>query len=119
MPSCRRPLAALRSRREFEQVYEEAARWHSPLLVLLARRSQAGRTRLGITLSRRIGSAVVRNRCRRRIKEVVRLAPKVPAADLVVIGKPAVARADFQQLRQVLERLLEKASVADPRSDPA
>jgi len=109
-PGRRRPLPSLRNRRDFEQVFEEATRWHSPLLVLLARKCDPGAARLGITLSRRIGGAVVRNRCKRRIKEVVRLAVRVPAADLVVIGKPALAQASFQELQRALGALLEKAS---------
>jgi ribonuclease P protein component len=69
----------------------------------------AGRPRLGITASRKVGNAVVRNRLKRRVREIFRrwpVRPELPALDLVVHLEPAAAKASFSQLAAELEDLL-------------
>jgi ribonuclease P protein component len=68
-----------------------------------------GRLRLGITASRKVGKAVVRNRLKRRVRNVFRRSPlrwDLPAVDLVVHLEPAAAGAGFGPLAEELERLL-------------
>src|SRR5262245_1082510 len=70
--------------------------------VLQARmRGDIGPARVGFTVSRKVGNAVVRNRVRRRLREVVRLAPGVqmqPGTDYVLIGRSAALEAAFDRL---------------------
>lgn len=61
---------------------------------------------------------MVRNRSKRRIKEILRQTRRLPATDLIVVGKPALARASFQDLRRELQRLIERAR-ADQESSAA
>lgn len=73
-----------------------------------------GTPRLGITATRRCGSAVVRNRLRRRCREVYRRwnrRAELPAVDIVVNLRPRAAAAEFQETRRELERQLEKLLV--------
>jgi ribonuclease P protein component len=90
------------------------------VFVLQARaRAQAGPARIGFTVSKQVGNAVERNRVRRRLRELVRLA--APAAlraghDYVVIGRRAALRASFSEMIKELDRALgrvHKASKVD------
>ncbi len=64
-------------------------------------------TRLGITVPARLGSAVVRNRMKRRLREVFRLnRPTIPGGwDVVLNPRPAVARVPFKSLAREILRL--------------
>jgi len=84
-----------------------------PGLVLQAcRRSpQASRLRVGLTASRRVGSAVQRNRARRRLREAVaRVMPlhAVAGYDYVVIARTASVRRPFPALTHDLEIALKR-----------
>ena len=58
-------------------------------MVLYARRNRLGRNRVGITVSKKLGHAVVRNRTRRRLREVYRLNEQkfAPGWDIVVVAR--------------------------------
>jgi len=64
-----------------------------------------GGARLGITVSRRVGSAVVRNRVKRRVREWFRAARGQldPAVDLVVIGRRSAGRLGFREIVRQLD----------------
>ena len=86
-----------------------------PGLVLqaLAREDQ-GPARLGFTVTKKIGNAVIRNRTRRRLKEAARLVlAEVPVSgvDLVLIGREATRGRDFKVLQDDVRRALAKAGV--------
>ncbi len=65
-------------------------------------------SRLGITVSTRVGGAVVRNRVKRLVREVLRLAWRdlEPSGDIVVIAKPGAARATHAEAAIQLRRAL-------------
>jgi len=81
-------------------------RVHANAFILQARpRAQAGPPRVGFTVSKQVGNAVERNRVRRRLRELVRLAP--PAAlsaghDYVLIGRRAALRSAFDAMLKEL-----------------
>ena len=85
--------------------------WAHPLLVLYVAPNDLGVTRVGISTSKRVGKAVVRNRVKRLIREAVRgLLPRVaPGRDLVFVARPAAAGADFEQVSGAVESLLRRA----------
>lgn len=87
-----------------------------PGLVLQILPREAGTPlRLGFTVTRKVGNAVVRNRARRRLKEVARLwFAEHPAAgaDLVLIGRRETARRNFLALRDDLARAIAKARLS-------
>ena len=87
-----------------------------PGLVLqaLAREDQAP-VRLGFTVTKKIGNAVIRNRTRRRLKEAARLVlaeHPVTGVDLVLIGRDGTRERDFIALQQDFRRAMAKAGVA-------
>lgn len=102
-------------RADFEAVYRDGARRAAAHFVVLARPTGLSRTRLGISVRRAVGGAVVRNRIKRRIRALwQRTRGRLPAGwDVVVEPRTGeVARASFRALETELTRLLE--AVAQP-----
>lgn len=86
---------------------------HGLVLQALAREDNQP-ARVGFTVTRKVGNAVVRNRVRRRLKEAVRLelaASPVANVDLVLIGRDTTTGRAFAALRDDLRRALRKAGV--------
>lgn len=110
----------VRRRADYLRCYREGRRLHGALATLHAAPNREGHPRLGVTASRKVGGAAVRQRLRRRVREVYRRwegRGRLPAADLVVNLKPAAAAAGFEELREELERLL-GLSLRPPRRSP-
>jgi ribonuclease P protein component len=105
----------LRRRVEFDRVFQKGRRLDGRLFVLLALPNGASEDRLGLTVSRRIGGAVVRNRARRLLREGFRRCGRegCPGLDLVLLAKgDLVGRTQGEVERELNERLrrLEQAS---------
>ena len=76
--------------------------------------------RIGITVTKKIGGAVVRNRMKRRFRELARAAlPQsgIAGADHVLIGRSGGIERPFAQLREELERALRKVAAKLPPHD--
>lgn len=107
----------LRKRSEFLRAQGRGVRRAGRYLVVYSfgapAETSAGRTRLGITASRKVGRAVVRNRVKRWVRESYRRLAARPAAtaDVVVIAKPSAATTTFHGIEGELRRLL--ASIED------
>jgi ribonuclease P protein component len=103
----------LRSRLDFAALQTDARSRLDPVLVLRYRRNGLDRTRFGISTGRRTGSAVVRNKIRRRLRRVmVSLLERIDKGwDVLVIARPAAAQASQSDLATVFERLLLKAGL--------
>ena len=85
----------LRRRAEFVAVQDESLRLHGRHVLGLARKQNDSTAvgRLGITVTKKVGTAVVRNRIKRLLREWMRLHDWVPNGwDLVVVAKPSAAR---------------------------
>ncbi|HXO22769.1 MAG TPA: ribonuclease P protein component [Thermoanaerobaculia bacterium] len=109
----------LRRRADFLKCYRTGRRRHGSLAILYFVPNQLGHPRIGITASRKVGKAVVRQRLKRRIKEVYRRwqgRNNLPAMDLVVHLKPGAGEAAFADFRAELLRLF---SGLIPRRDPS
>lgn len=92
----------LRKRKEFLGVYERGNKVQSEYFVLYILENERLYHRLGITVSRKIGSAVVRNRIKRLLREIFRVNKQAisPYCDLVVNAKRGVARVHNQQIQE-------------------
>ncbi len=105
----------LTRRAEFLRVAAKGRKAPMPGLVLQAlKRDDDAPARLGFTVTKKVGNAVIRNRTRRRLKEAARLLLRdqpVAGADLVLIGRDATRSRDFAALREDLRRALAKAGV--------
>lgn len=72
--------------------------------------NQAGRARLGLTVSRKVGNACVRNRVKRRLREYFRLNrdKMPPETDVVFIALTGAATLDMHQLNQELDHFFQR-----------
>ena len=105
------PVARLKRRREFLRVAAARTKAVSPGMVVqaLARDDDDVRIRVGFTASRKVGNAVVRNRARRRLKELAReLLPGrgQERTDYVLIARGETATRPFEDLRNDLVQAL-------------
>lgn len=86
-----------------------------PLLVVRFLRTDLEVTRFGLATSRKLGGAVVRNRLRRRLREALRgLAPSFqPGWDVLIIARPALVNATYEELTETVARLLRRGGVLE------
>jgi ribonuclease P protein component len=110
----RRADRILRSR-EFQHVARHGSRAASQSFVVLVARGDGGAEgprRLGVTVSRRVGNAVVRNRVKRRVREWFRRerVAMPPGLDWVVIARPEAARLPAQETWRELSELARAAA---------
>jgi ribonuclease P protein component len=105
----------LTRRAQFLQVAATGTRIATHGMVLqIRRRDDDGPARLGFTVTKKVGNAVVRNRTRRRLKEAARLLLRrtpVAGADLVLIGRDATRSRPFDELTDDLRRSLRRGGL--------
>ena len=82
-------------------------------LVLYARRNRTESNRVGITVGKKLGKAHIRNRVRRRLREVYRLheAQFQPGWDIVVVARTKAVDAEFSRLTKSYLTLAQKAGI--------
>jgi ribonuclease P protein component len=97
---------------DFEALRAGTLRSH-PLLTARFLRTDLETTRFGLATGRKLGGAVVRNRARRRLREVLRaMAPSFqPGWDVLIVARPAIVEADHRSLVDALRRLLQRGGV--------
>ncbi len=87
---------------DFRRAYRKGRSAAKPCLVLYARRNGSALNRVGYTVSKKLGHAVVRNRVRRRLREIYRLHEGAmrPGHDLVVVARSRAVSADYGRLER-------------------
>ena len=82
-------------------------------LVLYARRNRTETNRVGITVGKKLGKAHIRNRVRRRLREVYRLNETLfqPGWDIVVVARSRAIDAPFDKLTAAYLSLAKKAGI--------
>ena len=105
------PEERLRRRADFLRCYQRGRRYYGQWVTLhvVDRGPGAAGPRLGITVTRKVGGAVVRHRIKRRIKEIYRRwnqRRQLPPFDILVHVKPRAREVDFNGLQTELIRLL-------------
>ena len=111
-------LEMLSNPQDFAAIQERGTSRSHPLLVVRSLRTELGTTRFAFATSRRLGGAVVRNRVRRRLREVLRvMAPSFrPGWDVLIIARPALVEADHEVLVGAVHRLLGRSGVIGGQS---
>lgn len=98
---------------EFRRLYQHGKSTVVPAMVIYCRRSKIGGSRLGITVSTKLGKAVVRNRIKRRLREVYRLSlPHLkPGYDVVLVGRSRALDLPFSRLLETFQKSCKKLSI--------
>lgn len=106
-------IPTINSNAAFRTAYYRGKSAVHPALVVYAYKNHTGVTRIGITVGKKIGKAVVRNRCRRIIYEAIRhLMPSVKQGyDLVFVARNRCIPLKSTQVQQIMEDLLKKLNV--------
>lgn len=96
--------ATLKKNYEFRRLYAKGKSAVTHYLVVYARQARRSQRRVGFTVSNKLGKAVVRNRVRRRLREIYRLheAEFVPGAELVVVARSRAVGAQYRQLERAM-----------------
>lgn len=120
----------LRTHKDFQDLYEHGSVARGEFMVLIARANGLERVRLGVVASRKVGGAVVRNRCKRLLREAARTLYKtveMTGVDLLLIARPPCrnVRLDVVQAESrvlcaaALARVLRaRPNVSDGTSEP-
>lgn len=110
-------LQTVRNSRQFRQVYEQGQKFHTAFFSAFVLKTESNEQRIGITVTRKIGNAVIRNRCKRRVREALRKcfadSANLASFDLVLNVKSSLIKAEFKQIVEALAKMIE--SIQEPR----
>lgn len=105
-------LGTLRTAAEYRAVYGKGQRFHSPYFSAFILPTATNEARLGLTATRKVGKAVVRNRCKRRMREVFRHHQSESlygvGYDLVINAKTELAIAEISLIAQAFQQTLQR-----------
>lgn len=100
---------------EFHRVFRKGKYFAGKFIILYALKNYHGKSRLGITASKKVGKSVKRNRLRRLIKENYRLYENFvkEGYDLVFVARNSLSTPDFYDIKKEMKFLLKKLNVFD------
>jgi ribonuclease P protein component len=101
----------LKKPEQFDLVYKKGFSQANQLLVLKAMSNGLEFSRYGISINKRIGIAVIRNRIKRVLREILRLKPLPPGWDIILIVRSPAAGSDYRQLEKSVGSLLTRARI--------
>ena len=92
----------LKKNSDFRRLYTKGKSAATQYLVVYCRKNRQDHNRTGYTVSTKLGHAVVRNRVRRRLREIVRLnaASMKPGYDLVLVARSRAVEAEYKTLER-------------------
>lgn len=109
----------VRSRADYLKIQRSGQKMGGRYLILLSMDNELAASRFGITVSRKTGNAVTRNRVKRRIRELQRFNRDsvVPGKDIVVIATRKASEATFERMKMEYIDLIKRAGLSRGSSD--
>ena len=100
-----RPAQRLKTSKDFSTVFSARRKYRAKGIALYYRKNSLGFDRLGLTVSKKLGNAVVRNKIKRRIREIFRQNKNSEKPSLDLVARPesnflAINYAEFEQIWQ-------------------
>ena len=103
----------LKKRYQFNYVYKSGEHFSGEHIVLYVVSSKTKNIKVGLAVTRKIGHAVVRNRVRRRLREIIK--KQVPNLkqnyNIIVVARENVINASFEKLTNEFIKLIKKANL--------
>ena len=112
-----KPAVTLKQNYEFRRLYQKGASSAGNCMVLYCRKNKLGHNRLGLTASVKLGHAVVRNRARRRLREVYRLnSPQLRKGwDIILVARSRTVTVSWKELNDTFLRLCRKLDLLEDK----
>ena len=106
-------IESLKENYDFRRIYHKGTSFVMPMCVVYSAKGRKNRLRLGITVSKKMGGAVERNRAKRIIRAAFRAcAPNIALGiDFVIVARTCASEATFKEIDMCLKELLEKAEL--------
>lgn len=96
---------------QYALVYNKGSSWANSLLVIKALSNGLDLSRYGFSVGRRVGKAVVRNRAKRLLREILRSTPLQPGWDIIFIARAQTAGVNYARLEAAVKDLLSRAGL--------
>lgn len=104
----------LKKRKDFESVFKSGKGFKEDLLVLKIKKNKLGQVRFGFIVGGKISKkANIRNKVRRRLRELVRkrIAKSKKGFDAILIARSGLERKDFKEMEKIVDKLFQRASL--------
>jgi len=104
----------LKKNKDFEKVFKEGKGFKEDLLVLKKVKNNLKNSRFGFVVSKTFfKKATLRNKIKRRLRELVRIKLNEikKGIDVVIIAKPGLETKDFQEIKEIVNKLFKKAKI--------
>jgi ribonuclease P protein component len=110
----------LRRRVDFDRVFQQGRHNSGRLLALRSVPNELPLSRFAYAVPKRVGKAVVRNRVRRRLREILRTLPFDEGFDVVISVRPEAATSSYYALKQEVQTLMRRGRLLSvPPAPPA
>lgn len=109
----------LKKRYQFNYTYKNAVSFGSKHLVICFTKSNNKHIKIGLAVTKKVGKAVVRNLIKRRIRSAISpLLPSLkPNYNLIIVARPNIVDANYQEIENELKYLLNKANLINEKSN--
>lgn len=106
---------SLKKNKDFQHVYKRGRSLANKYIVMFVLKNYANTNRLGISASKKVGKAVVRNKQRRRLKEAYRTLETgvLLGHDIVILPRAGITEASFAEIISGLRHLLRKHGITN------
>jgi ribonuclease P protein component len=98
---------------QYTAVYSKGRSWFNDLVVLRAMPNELPVSRSGFSVGKKVGKAVVRNKVKRRLREIIRLTPLKSGWDIVLIARVNSATVKYRDLQKAVTGLLNRAQILE------
>ena len=108
----------LKKRYQFNYVYKSGEHYSGEHIVLYVASSKTKNIKVGLAVTKKVGHAVVRNKVRRRLREIIK--KQVPILkqnnNIIVVARDNITEASFEKLSNEFLKLLKKANLINEES---
>ena len=112
-----KPAVTVKENYVFRRIYRRGRSSVQSSMVVYCQRNKQGKTRLGVTVSTKLGKAVVRNRVRRQLREMYRLhLPQMKKGyDVILVGRVKAVHSPYVKMDKQYVRALEELELLEPQ----